>query len=228
MDTMICGGFSVIGSYHDTNQDAFWAGKVSPGYLAVVSDGVGSCRFSGVGSKQLVKTVRELLEVPDISGDNANAFAVRVEENWKHSIGEHGYEISDCSATALIAIWLEDSHSTWLLRLGDGAVTAVFPKEPVTLCDTKEGRFVNMTDSLGASYTPWEVKEITEEIPKAVFLWTDGVSSEVEKEEIQSMARGLYEEYSGQPEEMIEKDLSVWIPGLPGRDDKTLAFMIRR
>ena len=42
------------------------------------------------------------------------------------------------------------------------------------------------------------------------------------------MARGLDEEYSGQPEEMIENDLSVWVPGLPGRDDKTLAFMIRR
>jgi len=39
---VISGGISIVGSYHDVNQDYFLSNSYKDGYIMVVSDGIGS------------------------------------------------------------------------------------------------------------------------------------------------------------------------------------------
>ncbi|MFV0364671.1 MAG: protein phosphatase 2C domain-containing protein [Suipraeoptans sp.] len=54
---MITGGISCIGSYHNINQDYYICTSSEDGVVLVLSDGMGSKKFSQFGSKAICETV---------------------------------------------------------------------------------------------------------------------------------------------------------------------------
>lgn len=226
MTKRIYGGFSVKGIHHSKNDDSFDAGKFSDGYYIGLSDGLGSCPLSHIGSQLLVRILAQVVAGINPQKETAASFAVQINQLWCQKINESGYEVRDCLATALFAVVFESAQTVWLSRLGDGVIVALTDKGSVVLCDSKEMHFCNETNSLGEINAPWEVKEIKGDWVKAIFLWSDGVSTEGDISEIESIANGLFEEYCGKSRLMVEKDLSQWIPEFPGNDDKTLVFLI--
>ena len=111
---MVGGGFSIQGSYHEKNQDSYWVGEVSGGYVAALSDGLGSCGYSEIGSRTLCEVVRELADSQKCLIKNADMFARQVEDNWRLDIRHKLYKIEDCHATALFAVAVLVATSAWL------------------------------------------------------------------------------------------------------------------
>lgn len=228
---MVYGGFSTIGRMHIQtglpNQDAFRSAKIPEGYIAVVSDGLGSCRKSKIGSWLLVTSALYLASSHEIGHISVDDFAQKLTEIWEKRINRIGYPLYECCATALFAIYLKKKNAVWLGRLGDGAVTLLTKEIAITLSDTKEDGFINIVSGcLGSNNVSWNLYELKEANPKAAFLWTDGISDSIDKNEIQEIAIGLYEEYYQKNLQEIQLDCAKWVPELPGHDDKTIAYWL--
>lgn len=223
-DYMIGGGFSIQGTYHEKNQDSYWVGAVSGGYVAALSDGLGSCKYSEIGSRALCEVVRELANSKNCFIDDADFFARQVEDYWRIGIRHKLYKIEDCHATALFAI-VGEKH-TWLFRLGDGVIGAKFKGGVAVLRDPKEDGYLNITDCLGISSYNWEKFCIATDIVQGIFIFSDGVTNENDEANLKELMEGIYAEYAGHKREEIEKDLAHWVPTMKSRDDKTLAFLL--
>jgi len=222
---MIGGGFSLQGSYHEKNQDSYWVGKVMGGYVAALSDGLGSCKYSEIGSKVLCETVRNLVDKMNCIIDDVDAFIEKVEEEWRLNIIRRLYKTEDCSATALLAIVGEDN--TWIFRLGDGVIGAKCEGQTIVLYDPKESGIINITDCLGVTSFSWEKECIRTNSLKGIFLCSDGVADDNDETNLIDLIEGIYTEYANRTKEEIEEDLSHWVPTLKSSDDKTVAFLFR-
>ncbi len=220
---MVGGGFSIQGSYHEKNQDSYWVGAVSGGYVAALSDGLGSCKYSEVGSKTLCEVVCELAGSKKCFIENADMFARQVEEYWRLSIRHKLYKIEDCHATALFAV--VGSVNTWLFRLGDGVIGVKFVGGTIVLFDPKEDGYVNVTDCLGISSYMWEKFCVATTDLLGIFICSDGVTDDNDKDNLIDLIDGIYIEYANCTKSEIEEDLSQWVPTMKSRDDKTVAFL---
>lgn len=222
---MIGGGYSLQGSYHEKNQDFYWVGKVSGGYVVALSDGLGSCKYSEVGSRTLCETVYTLADERNCIIDDADAFIRQVEEEWRLSIRHRLYKTEDCSATALFAIVGEEK--SWLFRLGDGVIGAKCVDKTIVLYDPKENGIINITDCLGRSSSSWEKFSIVTGSLQGIFVCSDGVSDDNDEANLRELVEGIYTEYGTQTKEKIEADLACWVPTLKSSDDKTVAFLFQ-
>ena len=222
---MVGGGFSIQGSYHEKNQDAYWVGEVSDGYVVALSDGLGSCKYSEVGSKTLCEVVSELANRKKCLIEDADVFARQVEENWRLSIRHKLYKIEDCHATALFAV--VGNVNTWVFRLGDGVIGIKSVGGTNVLCDSKEDGYVNVTDCLGISSHLWERFCVATTDLLGIFMCSDGVTDDNDKENLIDLTEGIYAEYSNRMKGEIEEDLSQWVPTMKSRDDKTVVFLFK-
>jgi|GEM_PF-3081062 len=220
---MVGGGFSIQGSYHEKNQDSYCVGKVSGGYVIALSDGLGSCKYSEIGSCTLCDVVCELADRVNCHIDNSDTFAKQVEENWRLSIRHKLYKIEDCHATALFAV--VGKKSTWLFRLGDGVIGAKTEGDTIILRDSKENGYLNITDCLGISSYAWEKRIVSTDKLRCIFMCSDGVTDDNDETNLIDLIEGIYTEYANQTKELIEEDLSHWVPTMKSRDDKTVAFL---
>ena len=220
---MVGGGFTIQGSYHDKNQDSYWVGAVSGGYIVALSDGLGSCKYSEIGSQTFCEVVRELADSLNCQIHDTDVFLKQVEEDWKISIRHKLYKIEDCHATALFAVI--GNKDTWFFRLGDGVLGVKFDKGATVLCDLKEDGYLNITDCLGISSMSWEKYRVPTANLQGIFICSDGVTDDNDKDNLIDLIEGIYTEYGNQSKKEIEEDLSLWVPTMKSRDDKTVAFL---
>lgn len=228
---MRIGGVSIMGSYHDKNQDMFLAENLDSGVLIVVSDGVGSCSFSEIGSRCACLAVRNTVNhfdgVPE-SDDEMNSFFEHIHNEWIRLVkGQLPDEVhvNDCCATILFCFCSQDK--TVVSRLGDGLVGVKTKNEIIVLIDDKTQHETNETDCLNEDFffEDWKFKRIDGYLLGAICC-SDGASPFIcEDDECRDYTSELVDAYSLNTTDEIESDIRCWLPELGGCDDKTIAFV---
>ena len=220
-----CGGVSIKGN-HEKNQDYYIYRCFEWGAVVAVSDGLGSKKYSEVGSKTICEAVVECAEQCNGIINETDEFLQSIHRNWLKKSGD--YDIKECYATCLIVIINKDE--VFAAQLGDGFIGIVDKNETLVLLDDKSQHFVNETDCLCEIFQLefWRIVKLEAQNILAVILSTDGMSIGNEtKKEMKEFCYDFYEGYNFDTPEEIEKNINGWLADWYGGDDKTIAFVMR-
>ena len=229
-------GASVIGPMHIKNslpnQDYWMARRYKWGNVVVVSDGLGSKPHSDNGSKAACLAVFEAAKIYQ-KNQQANIIDILrlIHANWLVKVAP--LTPSDCSATCLFAIQIEEKIT--LGRLGDGMIAAYGESENncIILTDNKQDSFSNFTYSLHHEFRPnqWETKTIESSKCKALVMCTDGISDDLFAEKRIDFAKEIYLSYRSINSKIRVVEVKNWLKNwpVPGHtDDKTIACLFKR
>ena len=224
---MISGGISIIGSYHDVNQDSYLSKPYKDGYIMVVSDGMGSKSLSHFGSKCICESVYDVVSnyTFDLDVISFKDIIYACHEEWKKRLSN--YEIKQCYATLLVAVIRKNKISA--ARLGDGFLAVYTDGKVTCLYDKKENYFANETDCLKEKLDreKVEIVEIEYSEFQGAVSCTDGVEiGTMQEDDISNFTREFVDEYSNQDRDEVIAEIETWLKGWPGMDDKTLAFVM--
>lgn len=224
---MISGGISIIGSYHDVNQDSYLSKPYKDGYIMVVSDGMGSKSLSHFGSKCICESVYDVVSnyTFDLDVISFKDIIYACHEEWKKRLSN--YEIKQCYATLLVAVIRKNKISA--ARLGDGFLAVYTDGKVTCLYDKKENYFANETDCLKEKLDreKVEIVEIEYSEFQGAVSCTDGVEiGTMQEDDISNFTREFVDEYSNQDRDEVIAEIETWLKDWPGMDDKTLAFVI--
>ncbi len=160
------------------NQDAVMYEFADEDYAIAVSDGVGSCKKSDVGSKSAVEAVRKLffgLRVGDMEF-NQETVADTIIETWMKLIKDE--RIDDFCATLKAGIKI--GNELILISIGDGLL-AITSNGIAKTAPIENRQFVNQTSCLNKNVKGsdfWvSVFRLDTYIPYVLFLCTDGVAN---------------------------------------------------
>ena len=224
---MRAGGVSLQGGYHDENQDAYWVWTQENACALAVSDGLGSKARSAVGSRAFCDALRELLRAPaQFWPSEPEELCEILHGLWLEKLD--GVPPEACGATALVAIAREGI--LLLAALGDGCLAASTDGGAVTvLRDEKPDRFSNETDCLTEMHAPgaWRVRKLPFQSLEGLLAFTDGLELSPDNDEtLQRFAGDLFDAYRTADKEAIQADITRWLSGWPGEDDKTIAYCV--
>jgi len=220
-----CGGVSIKGS-HDINQDCYTCMSSEWGVAAVVSDGLGSSKWSEIGARAACEVIAEANALCGGDVDDTGSFLKAAHEQWTEKVSD--YELKECYATCLFCVINENDMLA--AQLGDGFIGIVCEDDTYVLLDDKNEHFENETDSLCEVFQPelWQSLRISAASLKAVVISTDGMSvGDGSKDEIASFCRDFYEGYRYAPIDDVEANIRGWLSDWHGGDDKTIAFIMR-
>ena len=178
-------GASVIGPGHVRaglpNQDCFAAVR-SPRYsVAVVSDGVGSCRHADVGSSAVCAAVMATAASFCVQAHGwwqVSKFLDEVKARYLSAVADLGAR--NCAATCIFALVYDEE--VILAMLGDGlAALERFDGRRTFWTDDKSGAFSNVVSPLSERTlaTNWKMQRFPASLCRAVLLCTDGVSDDL-------------------------------------------------
>jgi serine/threonine protein phosphatase PrpC len=229
-------GASIIGPMHIKNgipnQDSWKARQYKWGNVLVVSDGLGSKPHSDHGSKAACLAVFEAAKTYQNNRQAKIPDILRlIHANWLVKVAP--FSPSDCSATCLFAIQIDEQIT--LGRLGDGliAVYGESEKDCFILSDKKQDSFSNYTYSLHHEFKPnqWETVTIDSSSCKAILLCTDGISDDLLPESEIKFTQEFVDEYRNIAPNMraykLKSMLSNW-PVPCHSDDKTIAVLYKK
>lgn len=224
---MISGGISIMGSYHDVNQDSYLSKPYKDGYIMVVSDGMGSKSLSHFGSKCICESVYDVVSnyTFDLDVISFKDIIYACHEEWKKRLSN--YEIKQCYATLLVAVIRKNKISA--ARLGDGFLAVYTDGKVTCLYDKKENYFANETDCLKEELDreKVEIVEIEYSEFQGAVSCTDGVEiGTMQEDDISNFTREFVDEYSNQDRDEVIAEIETWLKDWPGMDDKTLAFVM--
>lgn len=224
---MISGGISIMGSYHDVNQDSYLCKPYKDGYVMVVSDGMGSKSLSHFGSKCICESVYDVVSnyTFDLDVISFKDIIYVCHDEWKKRLSD--YEIKQCYATLLVAVIRKNKISA--ARLGDGFLAVYTDGKVTCLYDKKENYFANETDCLKEELDreKVEIVEIEYSEFQGAVSCTDGVEiGTMQEEDISNFTREFVDEYSNQDRDEVIAEIETWLKDWPGMDDKTLAFVM--
>lgn len=220
---------SVIGPSHITdnlpNQDHLSMRGRNGGWIAAVSDGLGSHIHSDIGSRFACKAIQSYWRDSPIKTTEAYEHHEAIHQNWLSYI--HPYSVTKTGATALYA---SISKSGWVHtgQLGDGLIIYRQNGQLNILTPSRQG-FGNQTESLGHSfnrnnwvYNNFQLKQAGD----GIILMTDGISDDLVIASLPDFFELLYQESlkssRRRMKRWLEKELTDWATPLHG-DDKTLA-----
>ncbi|MFI3250505.1 MAG: protein phosphatase 2C domain-containing protein [Eubacteriales bacterium] len=211
---------------HPVNQDSARTAQVGEATLLMVSDGVGSKKYSEVGSQSICNAAQTLLSQKEILPTETKATKKEVESYltelhtlWKQ--GLEGRSPKDCGATALIAvIYPEQTH---LFRLGDGFLCAVTSRESILLTDGEEG-FINTTNCLHEELEIdlWEYQSCQTKGLRGVIACSDGVKLEKPEQFSRDFLNAVFYDTPA----TIEKIITDTIDYQTNSDDKTMTVYL--
>lgn len=209
------------------NQDATLTRHWRHGWLAVVSDGMGSRPHSDIGSRCACKAVLQTCRGMGF-GISDKDFIRDVYKNWLTLLGT--IKPDEAAATCLIA-WGQSSGDVRLFQLGDGAI--LFEAEVSGMLSArKPSSFSNETTGLGVSrrYSDWQSKKIQLNASNhGVALMTDGISDDLEQTDgfVSDMIEQMKNMSTRYGKEWIRRELESW-PTPSHSDDKTIALIFRK
>ena len=225
-----CGGVSVKG-HRAVNQDSFAARVFEWGAVAVVADGLGSCRFSQMGSDAVCDIVADITEK---SGGlfEINTLLAEIHRLWLEKMAAlmrqasmENAEICDFYTTCLFCVKTKDEVIA--VRLGDGFICVVNEDSETVLYDEKEDSFANLTHCLCEDFQPglWQIEKTNGLNFRGVVLATDGLLiGEGSPEDMAGFSREFCDGYRNDDD--IENHIFTWLADWPGGDDKTISFII--
>ena len=146
---MVYGGVSIQGKYHGVNQDSWLCREYGENAcIMVVSDGLGSKKYSGQGSEAICESVFEVISTLkiDMNMVSFRDIIAMCHQRWKKKLTDLDYDIRQCCATMLVLVVTGDRVKA--ARLGDGFVAVCTENGIRVLFDEKEDCFANETDCL--------------------------------------------------------------------------------
>lgn len=210
------------------NQDAVLIRQGRWGWLAAVSDGMGSRPRADIGARTLCKaafdSVRELhFDCTD------RAWVETLECNWLERLGMLRIAAKDAVATCLLAWGLPDSRFR-LAQLGDGLILG-HPAPARGLLCRDGGSFGNLTRGLGLSWRLEDWRFYSGQLlapGDALVLMTDGISDDLSSTDglVSMLARELRNRGARSARAALTRDLTDW-PTAHHSDDKTVAIIYR-
>ena len=223
-------GASVIGPGHikhnKPNQDYFLIRNYKHGTVLTVSDGVGSCSLSHIGSKSACKAVCSIMH--DYLNDNKvvdpKILVQLIHAKWLYEISPNF--VKDCAATLLFAVISDDQII--LARLGDGMIYLKTKDQKLLSEDDKNSAFSNMTKCLvyKFNYDDWNIQVIENKHDlDFILLCTDGISDDLLIDKKDDFCEQFAYEYAKEPNlvrvKRIKHMLNNW--SVPKHtDDKTI------
>jgi len=206
------------------NQDAVLTRQWEHGWLAVVSDGMGSRKRSDIGSQCVCRAAFHVLK--DASLDTPGRdIVLMIYQRWLDELGS--VKPNDAVATCLIA-WGQHSGQIRLFQLGDGALM-YHGQEHGQLSCRQGAAFSNETTGLGISrrYSDWIAKDISlGKKGQGLALMTDGISDDLVLADqfVPYLIQTLKRMSRRRGKKWLRAQLENW--PTPGHtDDKTLALI---
>lgn len=177
---------------HIPNQDAVMYEIKDDDFAIAVSDGVGSCRKSDIGSKSAVEAIRRLfpmLEARKI-GTEKETIADIIIKSWKNLINDEN--IDDYCATLKAVIKIKNELT--LISIGDGLL-AVTSNGISEIAPMENGQFINQTLCLNDNVKNSDIWisffRLDTYVPYVVFLCTDGVANGITEGQELELVREL-------------------------------------
>jgi serine/threonine protein phosphatase PrpC len=209
------------------NQDAWGHGRVGPGHVVVVSDGMGSRRDAQDGARAacraVIDAVRQWRRHPDAPVD---VLLGLVHLLWRARVAPKSPE--DCACTCLFAV-VEPDGSGITAQLGDGLVVLRDGNSVSTLATRPGDEFVNETGALGVTsrISAW-TKLRFEKHTRSIVLCTDGVADDLLPDRLGTFVDWLISDVRrAEPMKrryVLERALREW-PTPNHLDDKTIAVV---
>lgn len=174
------------------NQDAVMYEFNDEDFAIAVSDGVGSCQKSDVGSKSAVEAIRRLFSLLRAGHVEIEQETVAntIIETWKDLIKDE--RIDDYCATLKAGIKI--GNELILISIGDGLL-AITSNGISKTAPLENGQFVNQTSCLNENVKSsdfWiSVFRLDTYIPYVVFLCTDGVANGITEGQELELVREL-------------------------------------
>ena len=220
-------GISQIGPSHINlnipNQDSFTVRKFNWGIVGVVCDGLGSKKYSHIGSKALVKAVVYCSNIFDFKNKDISLFEPLLKSIWKNNI--YPYNERDTSTTLLFVI--VKNKKVYVGRVGDGAI-AIFGTKKMLLEETKDA-FTNFTTPFGRDEKiSWNIFDEVD--IKDIILCSDGISEDIQKDKFLDFCKGYVSEYSNQVHRKRKKEIEKWLKNWSVKghsDDKTIVALVK-
>lgn len=224
---MIFGGISIMGSYHNVNQDSFLCKPYKDGYIMVVSDGMGSKSLSHLGSKCICECVYDVVSnyAFDLDVISFKDIIYACHEEWKKRLSD--FDIKQCYATLLVAVIRKKTIKA--ARLGDGFLAIYADGKVTCLYDKKENYFANETDCLKENLDREKIEIVKIEYSKyqGAVSCTDGVEiGTMQEKDIIGFTQEFVDEYSNKEKEDVIEEIESWLEDWTGMDDKTLVFVM--
>lgn len=206
----------------------------SDGFVATVSDGLGSCVHADFGSNSACKCFVRCARRWAKRGAFSPEKLIQIFHSlWIKKIEKAGFDVKDCAATFLAAVGVK--NQIFLFRLGDGMIVALCDDRTknMLLSDFKNESFSNLTCSLKREFriSDWEILKVNAENVRCLFLCTDGLSDDLKQNVSFDFVLELANQYESFGENKIKSDMDRWISAWPvprHTDDKTAVFIQRR
>ncbi len=209
------------------NQDAWGHRRIGSLSIVVVSDGLGSRKYSREGSRaaceSVVAAARQWARFPATTPDT---FLGLIHLMWRARISPR--LPSDCACTCLFAAVRPDGSGI-VAQLGDGLILMVDSGKITPLVIRADDDFANETQALGMakSLSSWKVLEL-ESGTQSVILCTDGVADDLRHDRYGIFADWLCRDIRNtKPRERsktLARELRAW-PTPHHIDDKTIAVV---
>ncbi len=225
-------GTSVIGpahiATHIPNQDAWIAKHFSWGDVIVVADGLGSHKYSDIGSKAICKVVVSVAQIySKKSNINIKRLLKSIHSKWIKELG--GYSPSIASTTCLFVLKIKNKYV--VAQLGDGLIMGYSKnkKNNFVMKEEKDDSFSNVTNSLRKDFNinDWRYKVLESKF-EAFVLCTDGISDDLMVEKEFDFGKELFESYKKYSNRRVVGSLHKWLINWPvphHSDDKTIACL---
>lgn len=234
MNNFISFGCSVIGPSHiksnKPNQDSFLIKKYKKGWVAIVSDGVGSKPLSHIGSVAVCKSVSLVIRDYLNYAKNVDIKEVLrlIHARWLFEIAPNFAE--DCCATVLFVVITDEK--ILLCRLGDGMICCRNNEEDILMIDDKTDSFSNVTKCMRYKFTydDWQVKEVPINNLEYLALSTDGISDDIPEEKLIPFVKKFVTEFSIEKSNVRTKKIKQMLINWPvpmHSDDKTIACIAK-
>jgi len=224
-------GVSTIGPLHLEhnlpNQDAFAHEQFEWGNVAVVSDGLGSKKYSDIGAKYACDAV--ISAALSFHGESVISHKVltqRILQNWLGLLKD--YDANDCATTCLFVI--QHYGNVIMGQLGDGLIAALGQDVFCYLAEDKEDSFSNITECLHekVEFSSWRFTEFKLSDFNQFLICTDGISDDLPPESYQGFCQDFIESYlpmdATSRDQQITDILTNW-PVKGHTDDKTILVL---
>lgn len=219
------GGVSIKGS-HLINQDSFSCGNINDITFLVLSDGLGSKKFSDIGSKAICDIIYDSIIKDKNLIEDIHTFIDFIHNEWVNRLS--AFNLDDYLATCLICIIKENEVTT--AQLGDGFI-CVFDEYNQFISRGNEMNYINETDSLSynLNLNLWNINTFIFPEELTVIMCSDGICiNENDDCDILDFCKELSLEYQNYSSDVIQNKITSWLNLWKGSDDKTLIFFIRK
>lgn len=161
------------------NQDAFVMRKHDYGYVFSVADGVGSHKFSQIGSKAIVDSVDETFTKFEEGQIERKNITTTIFQSFREKVP---VEYRESASTTCIFAAILKKHGVFLGMIGDG-ICAIKINQNEFRLDAKEEAFSNIVVAANPSkeMPMWKTKhfDLEQNDTISLLLATDGVSGDI-------------------------------------------------